>query len=208
MKSSASFVASSTDWSSSRSIDHRILSLTNPASAGFTVFQNERLGRTMSSARLNDNHKSETFMISLQKDAALKARTHQRCRHKRHSYHTTGGPCVSCTNHTNCLGPCFVLGLGQCNLCRDSSRTNDLKKNNDHSLIELECVESKHKTRERKAVEPAETTGRNEFMQFTRDKCEYSLEFWWLLTCVAGRYFCGKLQYTGNIINILISVHS
>ena len=176
VKSSASFVASSTDWSSSRSIDNRILSLTNPASAGFTVYQNARLGRTMSSARLNDSRKSETFM-SLQKEAALKARTHQRCRHKRHSYHATGGPCVSCTNHTNSLGPCFVLGLGQCNLCRDSSRSNDSKKCNDHSLIELECVESKHKTREWKAVEPAETTGRNEFMQYTREKCEYSSIF-------------------------------
>ena len=174
VKNSASFAASSTDWSNSRSIDHRFMSVTNPASSGFTVFQNARLGRTISSARLNDNRKSETFMISLQKEAALKVRTHQRCSHKRHSYHATGGPCVSCTNHTNSLGPCFVLGLGQCNLCRDSSRTNDLKKNNDHSLIELECVESKHKTQERKAVEPAETTGRNEFMQFTREKCKCS----------------------------------
>ena len=175
VKSSASFVAPATDWSGSRSIDHRIISLTNTASSGFTVFQTARLGRTLSSARLNDSRKSETFM-SLQKEAALKARTHQRCRHKRHSYHATGGPCVSCTNHTNSLGPCFVLGVGQCNLCRDSSWSNDSNKYNDSSLVELECVESKHKTREQKAkaVEPAETGGRNEFMQYTREKCEYS----------------------------------
>ena len=202
VKNSASFAASSTDWSNSRSIDHRFMSVTNPASSGFTVFQNARLGRTISSARLNDNRKSETFMISLQKEAALKARTHQRCRHKRHSYHATGGPCVSCTNHTNSLGPCFVLGVGQCNLCRDGSRSNDSKKCNDTSLVELECVESKHKTREQKAVEssehPAETIGRNEFMQYTREKCEYSSTLGSILIGLAGRSFIVNYNHHGN----------
>ena len=161
----------------SRKFHSQLLPLTKSASLGHGMFQNARWGCPMTSARLNDSRKSEKFIMSLKKDGLLKPRTQPRCRHKRHSYHVTAGPCVTCTNHTNSLGPCFVLGVGQCNLCRDSGRSIDTKKNSDHPLVELEYVVPKSQAKtekdKRKVVERADSTVRNEMQQYTREKREY-----------------------------------
>ncbi|KAI0215178.1 hypothetical protein LSAT2_032786 [Lamellibrachia satsuma] len=158
----------------SRRFHSQQLPLTKSASFGHSLFQNVHWECPMTSARQVDSRKSEKFIMSLQKDGVIKPRLQQRCRHKRHSYHVTTGPCVTCTNHTNSLGPCFVLGIGQCHLCSDSSRNIAIKKNNDHPLVELEYVvpKSKNKTREAKtkAVEPMDMAVRNEMLQYTREK--------------------------------------
>ena len=160
----------------SRKFHSQLLPLTKSASLGHGMFQNARWGCPMTSARLNDSRKSEKFIMSLKKDGILKPRTQPRCRHKRHSYHVTAGPCVTCTNHSNSLGPCFVLGVGQCNLCRDSGRSIDTKKNSDHPFVELEYVMPKSQGKsgkdKRKVVERADSTIRNEMQQYTREKRE------------------------------------